>query len=48
MCMWSGENVTQMVTYAKRFTLYFTMEPEIAIREKESIANRAKRMISHI
>ncbi len=42
------ENVTQMVTYAKRFTLYFTMEPEIAIREKESIANRAKRMISHI
>ena len=42
------ENVTQMVVYTKQFTLYFTMEPEIAIREKESITNRAKRMVSHI
>jgi len=38
------EKVTQMVVYAKRNTLYFTMEPEMPIDTKIRIITRIKKI----
>ena len=38
------EKVTQMVTYAKRNTVYFTMEPEMAIDTKIRIITKIKKI----
>jgi len=40
------EKVTQMVAYAKKFTVYFTMEPEMTIEDKLNIVNKIKKMTS--
>jgi len=42
------EKVTQMVVYAKKFTVYFTMEPEMTIKDKLEIVNKIKKMTSHL
>ncbi|KAG2473408.1 MAG: hypothetical protein NPMRTH4_1350004 [Nitrosopumilales archaeon] len=42
------EKVTQMVTYTKKFTVYFTMEPEMTIEDKLKIVNKIKKMTSHL
>ncbi len=42
------EKLTQMVTYSKKFTLYFTMEPEMTIEQKLRIVNKIKKMTSHL
>lgn len=42
------EKVTQMVVYAKKFTVYFTMEPEMTIEDKLEIVNKIKKMTSHL
>lgn len=42
------EKVTQMVFYTPRHTVYFTMEPEMAIRDKIRIVNRIKKMTAHL
>jgi len=39
------EKVTQMVVYTKKFTIYFTMEPEMTIKNKLQIVNKIKKMI---
>jgi len=41
------EKVTQMVVYTKKFTIYFTMEPEMTIKNKLQIVNKIKKMISN-
>jgi len=42
------EKVTQMVVYTKKFTVYFTMEPEMTIEDKLKIVNKIKKMTSHL
>lgn len=42
------EKVTQMVTYTKKFAVYFTMEPEMTIEDKLKIVNKIKKMTSHL
>ena len=42
------ERLTQIVTYSKKFTLYFTMEPEMTIEQKLRIVNKIKKMTSHL
>jgi hypothetical protein len=42
------EKVTQMVTYAKRNIVYFTMEPEMSIDTKIRIITKIKKIISNL
>ena len=42
------EKVTQMVVYVKKFTVYFTMEPEMTIEDKLKIVNKIKKMTFHL
>ena len=42
------EKVTQMVVYAKRKSVYFTLEPEVGLEKKLRIVNRVKKMIAHL
>jgi len=42
------EKVTQMVVYAKRNTLYFTMEPEMSIDTKIRIITRIKKITADL
>ena len=42
------EKVTQMVTYAKRNTVYFTMEPEMAIDTKIRIITKIKKITADL
>jgi LPS sulfotransferase NodH len=42
------ERVTQMVTYAKRNTVYFTMEPEMPINTKIRIITKIKKITANL
>ncbi len=42
------EKLTQMVTYLKNFTVYYTLEPEMTIENKLKIMNKIKKMTSHL
>ena len=42
------EKLTQMVTYLKNFTVYYTLEPEMTIENKLQIMNKIKKMTSHL
>jgi LPS sulfotransferase NodH len=42
------EKVTQMVTYAKRNTVYFTMEPEMPINTKIRIITKVKKITANL
>lgn len=42
------EKVTQMVVYTKKYTIYFTMEPEMSIDMKIRIINKIKKMTSDL
>ena len=42
------ERVTQMVTYAKRNTVYFTMEPEMPINTKIRIITKIKKLTANL
>jgi len=42
------EKVTQMVTYAKRNTVYFTMEPEMPIDTKIRIITKIKKITADL
>ena len=42
------EKVTQIVIYPKKYTVYFTMEPEMSINTKITLINRVKKMISQL
>ena len=42
------EKVTQMVTYAKRNTVYFTMEPEMPIDTKIRIITKIKKITANL
>lgn len=42
------EKVTQMVTYAKRNIIYFTMEPEMSIDTKIRIITKIKKISSNL
>jgi len=42
------EKVTQMVVYAKRNTLYFTMEPEMPIDTKIRLITRIKKITADL
>ena len=42
------EKVTQMVTYAKRNTVYFTMEPEMPINTKIRIITKIKKLTANL
>lgn len=42
------EKVTQMVTYTKRNTIYFTMEPEMPIAKKISIITKIKKITANL
>ena len=42
------EKVTQMVTYAKRNTVYFTMEPEMPINTKIRIITKVKKITTNL
>ena len=42
------EKVTQMVTYAKRNTVYFTMEPEMPINTKIRIITKIKKITANL
>jgi len=42
------EKVTQMVTYAKRNIVYFTMEPEMSIDTKIRIITKIKKITSDL
>ena len=42
------EKVTQMVTYAKRHTVYFTMEPEMPINTKIRIITKIKKLTANL
>jgi len=42
------EKLTQMVTYPKNFTVYYTLEPEMTIENKLKIMNKIKKMTSHL
>jgi len=39
------EKITQIVIYPKKYTIYFTMEPELSISKKISLINKIKKMI---
>ncbi len=40
------EKVTQMVVYTKKYSVYFTMEPEMSISDKIRIVTKIKKMTS--
>lgn len=40
------EKVTQMVIYTKKYSVYFTMEPEMSISDKIRIVTKIKKMTS--
>ena len=40
------ENVTQLVVYAKRKTIFVTVEPDLDIKSKIQIVNKIKKIIS--
>ena len=42
------EKVTQLVIYAKRKTIYFTVEPELSINKKLRLIMKIKKMTSHL
>jgi len=42
------EKVTQMVIYTKKYTIYFTMEPEMPIDNKIKIINKIKKITSSL
>lgn len=42
------EKVTQLVTYAKRNTVYFTIEPEMPIDTKIRIITKIKKITSNL
>ncbi|PHY09150.1 MAG: hypothetical protein CK527_03565 [Nitrosarchaeum sp.] len=42
------EKVTQMVTYAKKHIVYFTMEPELSITTKIRLVTRIKKITSRL
>ena len=42
------EKVTQLVVYAKRKTIYFTVEPELSINKKLRLVMKIKKMTSHL
>ena len=42
------EKVTQMVTYVKRHTVYFTMEPEMPINTKIRIITKIKKITANL
>jgi len=42
------EKVTQMVTYTKKYTIYFTMEPEMMIDNKIKIINKIKKITASL
>ena len=42
------EKVTQMVIYAKRKTVYFTVEPELSINKKLSLIMKIKKITSSL
>lgn len=42
------EKITQLVIYAKRKTIYFTVEPELSINKKLSLVLKIKKITSHL
>ena len=42
------EKITQLVIYAKRKTVYFTVEPELSINKKLSLVLKIKKITSHL
>jgi len=42
------ENVTQIVVYTKRKTIFATAEPDLSIKKKLQVVNSIKRITSHI
>ena len=40
------EKITQLVIYAKRKTIYFTVEPELSINKKLSLIMKIKKITS--
>ncbi|KAF6242164.1 hypothetical protein C6988_09815, partial [Nitrosopumilus sp. b1] len=42
------EKVTQIVIYPKTYTVYFTMEPEMAITKKLRLVNKIKKMTADL
>ena len=42
------EKVTQMAIYPKKYTVYFTMEPEMTLDRKVKLVNKIKKMTSHL
>lgn len=42
------EKVTQLVVYAKRKTIYFTVEPELSINKKLRLVMKIKKMTSFL
>lgn len=39
------EKVTQMVVYPKRYSVYFTLEPEISVNKKLQLVNKVKKIV---
>lgn len=42
------EKVTQMVLYSKKYTVYFTMEPEVSMAKKIQLVTKIKKITSHL
>lgn len=42
------EKVTQLVIYAKRKTIYFTVEPELSINKKLGLVMKIKKMVANL
>ena len=42
------EKVTQMVVYPKRYTIYFTLEPEISVNKKLRLVNSVKKIVASL
>ncbi len=42
------EKVTQMVLYSKKYTIYFTMEPEVSLDKKVRLVTKIKKLTSHL
>lgn len=42
------EKVTQMVLYSKKYTIYFTMEPEASLDKKVRLVTKIKKLTSHL
>ena len=42
------ENVTQIVVYTKRKTIFATAEPDLSIKKKLQVVNSIKRITSQI